>query len=252
VLSVVWVVFYLFQRNRPEDLGLPPAEQFAADAETRASVVPAGAGESPRGALLSRAAWTNLLLIAGFYFFAKLVRYAIWSWSAFFLERNYGLTGAEANVYATAFDLAGIPGVWITGWLSDRYFQSRRADVALIMMLGMTAACGALMLFGGLGVGVFAGLLALVGFTLYGPDALMTGAGAIDVGSRRAATFTAATISGFGSLGPIVQELVIGRMYDSKGGDLTSVFGLLFGSAALAAAFCAVLVWRNRRNGSGV
>ena len=34
--------------------------------------------------------------------------------------------------------------------------QSRRADVALIMMLGMTAACGALMLFGGLGVGVFA------------------------------------------------------------------------------------------------
>jgi hypothetical protein len=41
-------------------------------------------------------------------------------------------------------------------------------------------------------------------------------------------------------------------MYDSKGGDLTSVFGLLFGSAALAAAFCAVLVWRNRLNGSGV
>ncbi len=252
VLSVVWVVFFLFQRNRPEDLGLPPAEHFAADAETRASVAPAGADEPPRGALLSRAAWTNLLLIAGFYFFAKLVRYAIWSWSAFFLERNYGLTGAEANVYATAFDLAGIPGVWITGWLSDRYFQSRRADVALIMMLGMTAACGALMLFGGLGVGVFAGLLALVGFTLYGPDALMTGAGAIDVGSRRAATFTAAMISGFGSLGPIVQELVIGRMYDAKGGDLSGVFALLFGSALLAATFCAVLVWRNRRNGSGV
>ena len=105
---------------------------------------------------------------------------------------------------------------------------------------------------GGLGVGVFAGLLALVGFTLYGPDALMTGAGAIDVGSRRAATFTAAMISGFGSLGPIVQELVIGRMYDAKGGDLTGVFALLFGSALLAATFCAVLVWRNRRNGSGV
>ena len=99
---------------------------------------------------------------------------------------------------------------------------------------------------------LFRSLLALVGFTLYGPDALLTGAGAIDVGSRRAATFTAAVISGFGSLGPIVQELVIGRMYDAKGGDLTPVFGLLFGSAVLAAAFCGALVWRNKKYGTGV
>lgn len=250
VLTAVWLFFYFFQRNRPEDLGLPPSETFAADAETRASVALEAA--SPGRVLLSREAWTNLLLIGGFYFFAKLVRYAIWSWVPFFLERNYALTGSEANVYATAFDLAGIPGVWVAGWLSDRYFSSRRAEVALIMMLGMTVACGLLMAFGGVSVMVFAPLLALVGFTLYGPDALMTGAGAMDVGSRRAATFAAATISGFGSLGPIVQELVIGRMYDAKGGDLTPVFGLLFGSAVAAAAFCAVLVWRNKRHASGV
>lgn len=252
VLGAIWIFFFFFQRNRPEDLGLPPAETFAADEETRASVQPAAEGENPRGALLSRQAWTNLLLIAGFYFFAKLVRYAIWSWVPFFLERSYGLTGSEANVYATAFDLAGIPGVWVTGWISDRYFKSRRGEVALLMMLGMTVACGLLMAFGHVSVAVFAPLLALVGFTLYGPDALLTGAGAIDVGSRRAATFTAAVISGFGSLGPIVQELVIGRMYDAKGGDLTPVFGLLFGSAILAAAFCGVLVWRNKKHGTGV
>jgi OPA family glycerol-3-phosphate transporter-like MFS transporter len=252
VLGAIWIFFFLFQRNRPEDLGLPPAETFAADEETRASVAPAAEGENPRGVLLSRQAWTNLLLIAGFYFFAKLVRYAIWSWVPFFLERSYGLTGSQANVYATAFDLAGIPGVWVTGWISDRYFKSRRGEVALIMMLGMTVACGLLMAFGHVSVAVFAPLLALVGFTLYGPDALLTGAGAIDVGSRRAATFTAAVISGFGSLGPIVQELVIGRMYDAKGGDLTAVFGLLFGSAVLAAAFCGVLVWRNKKHGTGV
>jgi sugar phosphate permease len=252
VLGTIWIFFFLNQRNRPEDLGLPPAETFADDAEVRASIEPENADANPRGALLSRQAWTNLLLIAAFYFFAKLVRYAIWSWVPFFLERSYGLTGSSANVYATAFDLAGIPGVWITGWISDRYFGSRRGETALIMMVGMTIACGLLMALGGASVTVFAVLLALVGFTLYGPDALLTGAGAIDVGSRRAATFTAAVISGFGSLGPIVQELVIGRMYDAKGGDLTPVFALLFGSAILATAFCGVLVWRNRRRGVGV
>lgn len=247
ILTAVWIVFWFFQRDRPEDVGLAaPAD------EDDVAASPAGAATGTQGTLgLSRAAWINLLLIAGFYFFAKLVRYAVWSWAAFFLERNYGLTGAQANTYATAFDLMGIPGVWVTGWLSDRYFGSRRGEVALLMMLGMTVACGLLMAFGGIGVGVFAALLGVVGFTLYGPDALLTSAGAMDVGSRRAATFVAATISGVGSLGPIVQELVIGRMYDAKGGDLGPVFALLFGSALCAAAFCGGLVVRNRR-GAGV
>ena len=259
VLAVIWIVFYLWQRNRPEDVGLPPIEEDAQDSGGGGSVFRNASPDAsatpsePSGfGGLSRAAWTNLLLVAGFYFFAKLVRYAVWSWVPFFLERNYGLTGSASNVYATVFDLMGIPGVWVAGWLSDRYFQSRRGEVALILMLGMTLACGLLLAFGDLGVGVFAVLLALVGFTLYGPDALLTGAGAMDIGSRRAATFAAAMISGVGSLGPIVQELVIGRMYDSKGGDLGPVFALLFGSAIAAACFCGGLVWRNRSGAGGV
>ena len=52
-------------------------------------------------------------------------------------------------------------------------------------------------------------------------------------------------------MGPIVQELVIARMYDSKHGDLGPVFQLLFGSATLAAVFCGALVMRNRR-GKGI
>jgi MFS transporter, OPA family, glycerol-3-phosphate transporter len=238
VLGVVWFVFFFFQRNRPEDVGLDPIGE------------PEPAIEGRLG--LSRTAWTNLLLVGAFYFFAKFVRYAVWSWAAYFLQKNYGLTGARANVYATAFDVMGIPGVWVTGWLSDRFFGSRRAGVSLLMMIGMTVATVLLTRFGNTSVTVFAILLGLVGFTLYGPDALLTSAGAIDIGNRRSATFTTATISGFGSLGAIVQELVIARMYDAKHGELGPVFELLFGSAALATVFCAVLVWRDRSGGRGV
>ena len=97
---------------------------------------------------------------------------------------------------------------------------------------------------------VFAVLLGLVGFTLYGPDALLTSAGAIDIGSRRSATFATAMISGFGSLGAVVQELVIARTFDAKHA-LGPVFQLLFGSAACASLFCLALVVRDRR-GRGV
>jgi sugar phosphate permease len=252
-LTVVWLVFFAFQRNCPEDVGLAPIDDPVAaegSAAEGSPVADLAARDDFLG--LPRSAWTNLLLVAGFYFFAKLIRYAVWSWVPFFLNRNFGLTDAAAGVYSTAFDLMGIPGVWVTGWLSDRYFQSRRGEIALIMMLGMTAACGGLLLFGHLNVGVFAVLIACVGFTLYGPDALLTGAGAMDIGSRKAATRATALISGFGSLGPIVQELWIGKRYSASSGDLGPVFTLLFGSAALSCVFCAVLVWRNRTGGRGV
>jgi sugar phosphate permease len=120
------------------------------------------------------------------------------------------------------------------------------------MMVGMMVATGLLIIFSDSGVAVFVVLLGAVGFTLFGPDALLTGAGAIDIGGRKAATFAAGFISGLGSLGPIVQELVIGRLYDAKGGNLTPIFILLFGSAVLATLFCGILVLRNRSGGKGI
>ncbi len=254
VLGVVWVQFFFLQRNKPEDVGLAPIEDPAEPAKVDAP----GDDERPAEAApvtrlgLSRDAWTNLLLVAGFYFFAKFIRYAMWSWAAYFLQKNYGLTGARSNVYATAFDVMGIPGVFVTGWISDRFFKSKRAGVALMMMLTMTAITATLMVAGHTSVTVFAILLGLVGFTLYGPDALLTGAGAMDIGNRRAAVFAVAMISGFGSVGAVVQELVIARAYDSKHGALGPVFELLFGSAVMASFFCGVLVWRNRRGGRGI
>ena len=247
VLTIVWVQFYLFQRNRPEDVGLTPIDDPVTTDVDEAKLPPGPSGA--RG--LSRTAWTNLLLISGFYFFVKLVRYAVWSWAPFFLARNYGLSGSRAAVYSTGFEVMGILGVVTTGYLSDRFFKSRRAGVSLLMMLGMTASMALLVFYGDTSATVFALLLGAVGFTLYGPDALLTGAGAIDVGGRDSATFTAAMISGFGSMGPVVQEVVIGRLYDSKGGDLGPIFIMLFGSTALATLFCAALVWRNR-GGKGV
>jgi OPA family sugar phosphate sensor protein UhpC-like MFS transporter len=246
VLAVVWVQFYFLQRNRPEDLGLPPVDDPVTEVDESKLSEPA----TPAKPRLSREAWKNLMLIAGFYFFAKLIRYAVWSWSAYFLSKNYGLSGGKAATYSIVFDVMGIPGVFVTGWLSDRYFQSRRAGVAFVMLIGMIAMTGLLVAFGGSGVVVFLILLGAVGFFLYGPDALLSGAGAMDVGSRNTALFATAVISGFGSLGPVVQEVVIPRLYDPK--DLNLIFVLLFVSSVAAAAFCGALVWRNRRGGKGV
>ena len=248
VMAVVWVQFYLFQRNRPEDVGLEPVDD-PVTVEIDEAKVP---DPPPTGFLgLDRTQWANLMIVAGFYFFAKFIRYAIWSWAPYFLSSHYHLSESTANWYATAFDVLGLPSVFLCGYMSDRFFGSRRATIAMIFMAG--AALSALMLWQlyDVGVAMFVVLLAVLGLTAYGPDALLTGAGAMDIGGRRNATFAAAVISGFGSTGSVVQEVVIARVYDPKTGDLDVVFAMLLVSAAMATLFCAALVIRNRR-GKGV
>lgn len=243
VLFVVWLQFYVLQRDKPEDVGLAPIDD-PVTAVDEAKLV------EPENVKLTRDQWTNILLIGGFYFFAKLIRYTVWSWSAYFLGKNYGMSGKSAATYSIIFDVAGIPGVFVTGWLSDRYFKSKRAGVALIMMIGMSAMTGLLVLFGDHSVAVFALLLGGVGFFLYGPDALLSGAGAMDIGSRKVALYATAIIATFGALGPIVQEVVIPRIYNAK--DLGLIFVMLFVSSIMGAVFCFLLVLRNRKGGKGI
>ncbi len=240
VLAAVWIQFYFLQRDEPEDVGLAAIDDpFTAVDEAK----------EPVADRLTREQWTNVLIVGGFYFFAKLIRYTIWSWSAYFLAKNYGLSGKKASIYGVVFDAAGIPGVFVTGWLSDRFFGSRRANAALLMMIGMSATTLLLLLYGDRSVAVFSVLLGVVGFFLYGPDALLSGAGAMDIGSRKMAVFATATIAVFGALGPIVQEVVVPRVYNPK--DLGLIFGMLFASAIAGTLFCALLAWRNR-SGKGV
>lgn len=241
VLLTIWTLFVFWQRNRPEDVGLTPIEEHADPA-----TAPAASTQ------LTRAIMETVLLVGVFYFFIKLIRYALWSWVPFFLQRNFGMAGDQAGWISTFFDIAGIPGVMFAGWASDKYFKSRRAGISFLLVLAMSAACGLLYAAGGTNLTAFIACLGLVGFTLIGPDSLMTGAGAIDIGSRAQALRITAIISGIGSLGPIVQELVIGRMYDKNSQDLSAIFVLLFGSAALSALSVGAIVWRGRRGKSTV
>ncbi len=240
VLSVVWVQFYFLQRNKPEDLGLPPIDDLGAKPADGVRRARAPARRSP----LARQAWIEhapdrrrLLLLLE----ARALRDL--GVGRVLPAREVSASTDKATPTSTrrcSPDVCGVLGVFVTGWISDRFFNSQRAGIALIMMIGMMAATGAarsvrrlerrpcsLMLLGA------------VGFFLYGPDSLLTGAGAMDIGSRRAATSAAAAvISGVGSMGPIVQEVIVPRVYDEKTAGLGPVFAILFASSAMAAVFC--------------
>lgn len=248
VLLVVWIFFFFNQANRPEDKGLPPVEEPGTEPPAAA----ASGGAAPARIAWSRQTWITVLLVGGAYFGMKFIRYALWSWAPFVLSRNFGLKGDDAGYVSTLFDLSGILGVVFLGWVSDHLFAGRRAIAAFLMILGLVAATLALFTVGSSSVTAFAVSIALVGFTLFGPDALMAGAGAMDIGSKGGAIRAAGIINGFGSAGSVFQELVIGRVYGNSGGAIGPILGTLLGSALLAAACLGAIVVRNRRGRSDV
>ncbi len=238
VLMAVWVFVYFNQRNRPEDVGLEPLddpEEDALDERPKRE----GKVTWPREVVI------NIAIVGAFYFFVKFIRYALWSWAPYLLKTELGLETDEAGYLSTVFDLAGIGGVIVCGWMSDRLFDNRRASVALLFIIGMAVSCGLLYTVGTTGAFMFAVSLGLIGFTLYGPDALMTGAGAIDVGSARRATMAAGVINGMGSVGSVMQEFVLGTVLAE--GSSSMVFAILLGAAVAAAVMLGLLLLRRRR-----
>ena len=248
LLSLAWVYFLVNQRNAPEDVGLPPVTSPAGPEEDHDELGLPVTEEVEIGQVDAPWTWdtkVNVAVMGIFYFFVKFIRYAIWSWVPYMLYVSYGLAKDDAGYLSTIFDAAGIAGVIALGLLSDRLFRGRRAGISFLFILGMAVSCVALYLLGPTSLVMFGLCIGLIGFTLYGPDAIMTSAGAIDVGSKRKATLAAGIINGMGSVGAMVQELVLGRILGE--GEVAGVFATLLVSAVMAAACLGVLLIRNRQ-----
>lgn len=241
VLLVVLAFFFFNGQNRPEDVGLPPLEDPAEPDEPADDDI----GGWPREVVF------NIALIGAFYFCVKFVRYALWSWTPYLLSTVYGMEADDAGYLSTVFDVAGIAGVLVCGFLSDRVFAGRRAGISLVFLVLMAAATALLYVLQPGDIRVFALFLGVIGFTLYGPDALMAGAGAIDVGSPKRAVAAAGIINGIGSIGSVLQEVVMGKLLTADSG-VGPVFATLLGSSLVACVAMAWLVVRGRQGRAAV
>jgi sugar phosphate permease len=194
---------------------------------------------------LPRAFIVAVVAMGLIYFGFKFLRYALDSWSALILAERFGLSASVSAYLSTAFDWVGFLGVLVAGYWSDRIPGARRAPVIFWMTCGCLAATVAMWLVGLKSPVLFVLLLGLVGFMAMGPDSLLSGAAAMDVGSRRQAAVAAGVINGLGSIGPILQEPVIGWLKQTKG--LEAVFGLLVVVVLLTTVATGLLARAERR-----
>jgi len=195
VAAVVALLIMVLLRDTPQSCGLPPIERHKNDYPSDYSAEHEQILSSKEiifGYVLNnRFLWFIAIANAFIYF----VRYGVVNWIPTYLQTAKGFSFKESGLAWTAFELAGIPGTILCGWISDRVFKGRRAPATILFM---TLTLAGIVVYGLNGKGPLwidiASLIA-IGFFIYGPI-MLVGLHALDLVPKKTAG-TAAGFTGF-------------------------------------------------------
>jgi len=239
VLLIIWFVVLFMHPNRPEDVGLEPIEDEDLNCKLE--------DDNSQKLGWSKDVWVTVITMGLIYFTIKFLRYALWSWVPFFFNKNFEMDVSDAGYLSVVFDIAGFAGVLFAGFVSDKLFKGKRSLISAIMLSLMAVAFILMYVKGESSLLFFTISMGIAGFMLYGPDSLISGVGAIDVGSKRGALTAAGIINGTGSIGPIFQEEIIGWLYTKYDQELTPILILLVSIAMLSALLTFYLWWKSKK-----
>ncbi|HOC01175.1 MAG TPA: MFS transporter [Verrucomicrobiota bacterium] len=230
-LAILGALFLLVSlRDTPPSLGLPEVEG------TRQKATDAGFSS----ALLRQVFGHKYIWLLGMASFCVYsIRYAVLDWGPTFLTEMKHVKLEHSGWMVAAFEVAGVAGMLISGWLTDRVFGGRGARLCVISMV---LAGVSILLFWQLAsqaVWLNTLLLSLAGFFIYGPQALV-GIVVANLATKR----LAATAIGFTSIFSYASTLVsgwgLGALVQHHGWDVT--LAGLTGMVGLGTLFFA-LVW---------
>jgi sugar phosphate permease len=149
-------------------------------------------------------------------FFVYIVRYGILDWGPTMLKEAKGYEISHAAGTVAAFEISGVVGMLIAGWLTDQVFGGRGGRVCLFCMIGAGIS---LWLFWTLPAGsTFMATVALCagGFFIYGPQALI-GIAVANLATKRAAATAAGFTGIFGYASTIFSGWGMGYLAQKAG-----------------------------------
>jgi phosphoglycerate transporter family protein len=230
------LLLFVFLRDTPESVGLPGVETLAGG--------PAGRGRAPEaedgsyGAFLWRRVFSNkyIWLVSAANFFVYTIRFAVFDWGSTLLRETKGVSVTSAAAMTSAFEGAGLVGMLLTGWLTDRAFKGRAAPLCLVSML----MCGVSVLLFWKAPGnhrwLDTAMLMSVGFFVYVPQALVAVI-VVNQATKRAAATAVGLTSIFGYASTTLSGWGMGWLVQHYGWD--RAFGLLIVAAVLGAGLFA-------------
>jgi OPA family glycerol-3-phosphate transporter-like MFS transporter/OPA family sugar phosphate sensor protein UhpC-like MFS transporter len=189
----------------------------------------------------------RLIWILGFAnFFVYVVRFFILDWGPMLLTESKGVSIQHSAWLVALFEAFGIMGMLSAGWLTDKYLKGRAHRTCVFCMAG---AAGFMTLFWllphGAPIWMIYAALAMSGFFIYGPQALIGIAAANQATKKAAATANGLTgIFGYASV--IVSGWGLGKVAELYGWD--PVYQIVIG-IAVAGILVFLLMWKAGASG---
>lgn len=174
--------------------------------------------------------------------FLYIVRMGVMYWAPSLLAELKGATLTSSGWQLAGFEIAGMAGGIVAGWISDSLFAGRRGPVSLMYMLALVAC---LIYFWYVPAGydnLNAIAMFAVGFFVYGPQVLV-GVAAADFASKKAVGMAVGLTGSFGYLGAAISGYGTGWIADNYGWNGGFIF---FITSAIFACFFFALTWNSR------
>jgi len=216
------------------------AEDEGFDSVEKAAKRPNGIRNSIELTLRNKKLW----VVAFALFSLNVVRYGFLSWApTYFFEVQKA--SISLSVYrALVFPLAGSAGAISAGWISDKFFRSKRTPVTIIMLMGLILA---IWIFPRIPVTSWVlslVILVIIGFTVYGPHMMLVTVLPMDLGTKGMASSATGFVDGWGYVGAALTGVGTGFLLDNFGWNYVFYFWL-FG-AIIATVLMAILGGMNR------
>lgn len=245
ILAIFGAIFLMNRlRDTPQSLGLPSVEYYKGDLTYDSTVEEEREAKLPFKEILFKHVLTNkyVWIVCFANFFVYIVRMGVMDWAPTFLTevKQSSLTGAGFSV--AGFEIAGIVGALLAGWMSDKVFKGRRGPVNVIFMLAVVFILiefwlippGHPLLDG---AAIFA-----VGFLIYGPQ-MLVGVAAADFSTKQAASTATGLTGTFGYFGSAVAGVGTGWLVDNYGWDGGFMF---FIASGVIGTLLFMTTWKHR------
>jgi OPA family glycerol-3-phosphate transporter-like MFS transporter len=188
---------YQFMQDTPQSVGLPTIEKFQGMENLPSDEIKKiSKNDFFEYILKNKYLWA--LAIANL--FVYLTRYAVIDWLPIYLVQERGYSQEKAGICYSLYEIAGIGGTFICGWLSDRFFDGRRAPVGILFLFVVTVTLICYWTLPNEYTLAIDMCLFALGFLIYGP-VMLIGLHAIDMVPKHVAGTAAGFTGLFGYVG---------------------------------------------------
>jgi sugar phosphate permease len=252
IVLLVALIVFLFIRDTPKSVGLPEMNLPTAKAEAAAAAATTpeekAAQKVERREFMRKHVFTNrnIWIIALGNFFLYTVRFTILDWGPTMLKEHFAISITNGALMVAAFEVFGLIGMMVAGLVTDKVFKGKAPRTCVICMAMVAVLAFVLWrLTPQSPKWLIVITLALAGFFVYGPQALV-GIAAANYGTSRAAATAGGFCGLFGYGSTIVSGYVMGLVVQKAGWGVA--LGLLV-ALALVSSLIFSFAWKAKATG---